>query len=161
MSLWADAFKRIYPGVSIDIQAAGSSTAPPALIAGPSNLGPMSRVMKKAEEAQFEGTFGYKSTAIPVAIDTLAVYVSRDKPIKGLSMKQVDAIFSATRGCGLNRDIFSWGDLKLLYAWSKRRIELFGRNTISGTYGYFKEKALCKGEYKTTVQEKRGSADVV
>ncbi len=161
MAMWAEAFKRIYPTVSIDIEAAGSSTAPPALASGASSFGPMSRMMKKDEEALFEGTFGYKPTAVPVAIDTLAVYVHRDNPIAGLSMQQVDAIFSSTRSCGLNRDILGWGDLGLSGAWSNRRIELFGRNAISGTYGYFREKALCKGEYKTTVQEQPGSAAVV
>ncbi len=161
MTLWAEEYKRFYPNVNIQIQAAGSSTAPPALTEGTSNLGPMSRKMKDNELAAFEKKFGYKPTAIPVAIDALAVYVHKDNPIKGMSIAQVDAIFSSTRKCGGSADMATWGDLGLTGDWAKRDIQLFGRNSVSGTYGYFKKKALCKGDYKSTVNEQPGSASVV
>lgn len=161
MTLWAEDFKREYPNVNIQIQAAGSSTAPPALTEGTSNLGPMSRKMKDNELAAFEAKFGYKPTAIPVAIDALAVYVHKDNPIKGLSIEQVDAIFSSTRKCGSSDDIGTWGKAGLTGSWTNRDIQLFGRNSVSGTYGYFKKKALCKGDYKSTVNEQPGSASVV
>ena len=108
MTLWAEDFKRFYPNVNIQIQAAGSSTAPPALTEGTSNIGPMSRKMKDKELEAFESKYGYKPTAIPVAIDALAVYVHKDNPIKGLSIEQVDAIFSSTRKCGSSMNIDSW-----------------------------------------------------
>ena len=161
MTLWAEDFKRTYPNVNIQIQAAGSSTAPPALTEGTSNLGPMSRKMKDKELEAFEQKFGYKPTAIPVAIDALAVYVHKDNPIKGLSIPQVDAIFSSIRKCGLTKNIDVWGDVDLSGHWSKRDIQLFGRNSVSGTYGYFKKKALCKGDFKNSVNEQPGSASVV
>ena len=161
MTLWAEEFKRLYPNVNIQIQAAGSSTAPPALTEGTSNLGPMSRKMKNKEVEAFEKKYGYKPTAIPVAIDALAVYVHKDNPIKGLSIEQVDAIFSGTRKCGYDKDITKWDQLDLGGAWKGRDIQLYGRNSVSGTYGYFKEKALCKGDYKNTVNEQPGSASVV
>ncbi len=161
MTLWAEEYKRFYPNVNIQIQAAGSSTAPPALTEGTSNLGPMSRKMKDNELAAFEKKFGYKPTAIPVAIDALAVYVHKDNPINGLSIAQVDAIFSSTRKCGGDSDMVTWGDLGLTGDWAKRDIQLFGRNSVSGTYGYFKKKALCKGDFKSTVNEQPGSASVV
>ena len=161
MTLWAEEYKRFYPNVNIQIQAAGSSTAPPALTEGTSNLGPMSRKMKDKELASFEKKFGYKPTAIPVAIDALAVYVHKDNPIQGMNIEQVDAIFSITRTCGANSDIANWGDLGLEGNWAKRDIQLFGRNSVSGTYGYFKKKALCKGDFKSTVNEQPGSASVV
>ncbi len=161
MTLWAEEYKRFYPNVNIQIQAAGSSTAPPALTEGTSNLGPMSRKMKDKELASFEKKFGYKPTAIPVAIDALAVYVHKDNPIEGMSIEQVDAIFSNTRKCGGNSDVNTWGDLGLEGNWAKRDIQLFGRNSVSGTYGYFKKKALCKGDFKSTVNEQPGSASVV
>ena len=100
MTMWAEEYKRHYPNVNIQIQAAGSSTAPPALTEGTANIGPMSRKMKDDEIGAFEKKFGYKPTAIPVAIDALAVFVHKDNPIKGLTMQQVDAIFSSTRTCG-------------------------------------------------------------
>ncbi len=161
MTLWAEQFKRFYPSVNIQIQAAGSATAPPALTEGTSNLGPMSRLMKSNEIEAFESKYGYKPTAVPVAVDALAVYVHKDNPIKGLKLEEADAIFSATRMCGHSSDITKWGDLGLPGEWGSRTIQLYGRNSVSGTYGYFKEHALCKGDFRNNVNEQPGSASVV
>lgn len=161
MTLWAEEFKRLYPNVNVQIQAAGSSTAPPALTEGTSNFGPMSRPMKDGEVAAFEEKYGYKPTPIAVAIDALAVFVNKDNPIEGLNLEQVDAIFSATRKCGYSADITTWGQLGLGGDWASRPIQLYGRNSVSGTYGFFKDEALCKGDYKNTVNEQPGSASVV
>ncbi|GAA0293936.1 phosphate ABC transporter substrate-binding protein PstS family protein [Psychrosphaera haliotis] len=161
MTFWAEEFKRFYPNVNIQVQAAGSSTAPPALTEGTSNFGPMSRKMKSKEIESFEKRHGYKPTAIPVAIDALAVFVHKDNPIKGLSISDVDAIFSSNRKCGGDADIDRWGDLGLSGEWTAKDIQLFGRNSVSGTYGYFKKKALCKGDFKNNVNEQPGSASVV
>jgi phosphate transport system substrate-binding protein len=159
MTLWAEEFNRAYPNVNIQIQAAGSSTAPPALTEGTSNLGPMSREMKDDELEAFENKYGYKPTAIPVAIDALAVLVNKDNPVKGLTMEQVDGIFSSTNKCG-GTNIETWGDAGAT-AWGSKSIQLYGRNSVSGTYGYFKEHALCKGDFKSNVNEQPGSASVV
>ncbi len=161
MTLWAESFKRSYPNVNIQIQAAGSSTAPPALTEATSNFGPMSRKMKSKEIAAFEDRYGYKPTAIPVAIDALAVYVNKDNPVQGMSIPDVDAVFSSTRKCGTDKDITKWGALGLTDNWKNRDIQIYGRNSVSGTYGYFKKKALCKGDYKNNVNEQPGSASVV
>ncbi len=161
MTLWAEDFKKLYPNVNVQIQAAGSSTAPPALTEGTANLGPMSRQMKSEEIAAFEGKYGYKPTAIPVAVDALAIFVHKDNPIKGMTIPEVDAVFSATRLCGHDRDVTTWGDLGATGELASQNIQLFGRNSVSGTYGYFKEFALCKGDFKNTVNEQPGSASVV
>ncbi|ADJ27681.1 PstS family phosphate ABC transporter substrate-binding protein [Nitrosococcus watsonii] len=161
MTLWAEEFKKLYPSVNIQVQAAGSSTAPPALTENTANIGPMSRKMKGNEVEAFENKYGYKPTPIRVAIDALAVYVNKDNPIEKITLPQVDAIFSATRKCGYPEDIKVWGDLGLGGEWLHRRIQLFGRNSVSGTYGYFKKAALCKGDFKNTVNEQPGSASVV
>ncbi|MBQ1559067.1 MAG: phosphate ABC transporter substrate-binding protein PstS family protein [Pseudomonas sp.] len=161
MTLWAEEFKKNYPNVNIQIQAAGSSTAPPALTECTANIGPMSRPMKDSEIQAFEEKYGYKPTAVPVAIDALAVFVHKDNPIKSLSIEQVDAIFSSTRLCGGDKDIKTWGDLGLTGEWAGKPLQLFGRNSVSGTYGYFKEEALCKGDFKSNVNEQPGSASVV
>lgn len=161
MTLWAEDFKRFYPNVNIQIQGAGSSTAPPALTEGTANFGPMSRKMKDQEIQAFEAKFGYKPTAIAVAIDALAVFVNKDNPIKGLSVEQVDAMFSSTRKCGAKQDVSRWNQLGLSGSLGKMPIQLYGRNSVSGTYGYFKKHGLCKGDFKNTVNEQPGSASVV
>lgn len=161
MTLWAQEFKKNYPNVNIQIQAAGSSTAPPALAEGTANMGPMSRMMKDSEIQAFEARHGYRPTAVPVAIDALAVYVHKDNPIEGLTIAQVDAIFSSTRRCSTGEDVTRWGELGLSDAWTSRPIQLYGRNSVSGTYGYFKDNALCKGDFKNNVNEQPGSASVV
>ncbi len=161
MTMWAEEYKRLYPNVNIQIQAAGSSTAPPALTEGTSNMGPMSRAMKDNEIQAFEQKYGYKPTVIPVAIDALAVYVHKDNPVKELTMEQVDAIFSSTRKCGGKEDIANWNQVGVSGVLGGRNMQLYGRNSVSGTYGYFKEHALCKGDFKNTVNEQPGSASVV
>ena len=143
MTLWTEQFSKVYPNVNIQVQAAGSSTAPPALTEGTSNLGPMSRKMKDKEIQAFEKKYGYKPTAIPVAIDALAVYVHKDNPVKGLTIPQVDAMFSVTNKCGYNGKVNNWGDIGLTGSWKNRSLQLYGRNSVSGTYGYFKKKAFC------------------
>lgn len=161
MTLWAEEFKRHYPNVNVQIQAAGSSTAPPALTEGTSSLAPMSRKMKDSELQAFEEKYGYKPVEIPVAIDALAVFAHKDNPIKGLTMAELDAVFSSTRLCGHDSDITTWGQAGLDGQWANRDIQLYGRNSVSGTYGYFKEEALCKGDFKNGVNEQPGSASVV
>jgi len=161
MTLWAEQFGRFYPNIKIQVQAAGSATAPPALTEGTANLGPMSRLMKSVEIEAFEAKQGYKPTAVPVAVDALAVFVHKDNPIAGLNIELIDAIFSATRLCGASNDIVKWGDLGLSGQWASRPLQMYGRNSVSGTYGYFKEHALCKGDFKNNVNEQPGSASVV
>ncbi len=161
MTLWAEDYRKLYPNVNIQIQGAGSSTAPTALTEGTSNFGPMSRAMKPSEVQAFEAKYGYKPVAVPVAVDLLAVYVNKDNPIKGLTMAQVDAIFSATRKCGYKEDVTRWGQLGLEGAWANRDFTMYSRNAVSGTYGYFKDTALCKGDFKSSINEQPGSASVV
>lgn len=161
MTLWSEAFKHEYPNVNIQVQAAGSSTAPPALTEGTANLGPMSRKMKDNEIEAFEAKYGYKPLGIRVAIDALAVYVHKDNPLQSLTLQQVDGIFSVTRRCGGNADLKAWDQLGLTGSWVGRPIQLYGRNSVSGTYGYFKDSALCGGDFKANVNEQPGSASVV
>jgi phosphate transport system substrate-binding protein len=161
MTLWAEGFQGFYPNVNIQIQGAGSSTAPPAVSEGTANFGPMSRAMRDSEIQAFENRHGYPPSVVRVAIDTIAVYVHRDNPIEGLTVDQVDAIFSATRRCGHPEDITRWGQLGLGGAWANRDFTLYSRNAVSGTYGFFKENALCDGDFKASINEQPGSASVV
>jgi phosphate transport system substrate-binding protein len=160
MTYWAEGFKKKYPNVNIQIEGKGSSTAPPALIAGTAQLGPMSRMMKPTEIEQFEKKYGYKPTKIGVALDSLAIYVNKDNPIKSLSLDEADAIFSKTHKRGL-ADISTWGQLGVTGKLAAMPISIYGRNSASGTYGYFKEHTLKNGDYKNSVKEQPGSASVV
>jgi phosphate transport system substrate-binding protein len=160
MTYWAEGFKKAYPNVNIQIEGKGSSTAPPALTEGTSQLGPMSREMTGSESDKFEAKYGHKPTQVRVALDGIAIYVNKDNPIKQLTFKQLDGIFSSTRKRG-GADIKTWGDLGLTGEWASKPISVFGRNSASGTYGYFKEHALAKGDYKNSVKEQPGSSSVV
>jgi phosphate transport system substrate-binding protein len=160
MTYWAEGFKKKYPNVNLQIEGKGSSTAPPALIAGTAQLGPMSREMKSSEIEAFEKKYGYKPTKIGVALDSLAVFVNKDNPIKSLSLDKVDAIFSKTHKRG-GADVTTWGQLGVTGKLANMPISIYGRNSASGTYGYFKEHALNKGDFKNTVKEQPGSASVV
>ena len=161
MTLWAETFYKSYPNTKIQIEGKGSSTAPPALISGTAQLGPMSRPMKGSEIDQFEKKYGYKPTPIRTSVDALAVFVNKDNPIKCLTVNQVDAIFSKSRRHGYKEDVKTWGQLGLTGEWASRPISLYGRNSASGTYGFFKEHMLKNGDYKDEVKEQPGSASVV
>lgn len=161
MALWSEGFRKLYPNVNFQIEGKGSSTAPPALIEGTAQIGPMSRQMKRQEIEAFEKKHGFKPTMIGVALDSLAVYVNKDNPIKSLTMPQVDAIFSQTRKGGYATDIVTWGQAGLTGSWAQQPISIYGRNSASGTYGFFKEHAMSKGDFKNIVKEQPGSASVV
>lgn len=160
MTYWAEGFQAAYPNVNIQVEGKGSSTAPPALIEGTAQLGPMSREMKSSEIDAFEKKYGYKPTAIKVAVDALAVFVHKDNTVKGLNLAQVDSIFSSTLKRG-GKDAKVWGDVGLTGDWATKPFSLYGRNSASGTYGFFKETSLAKGDYKATVKEQPGSSAVV
>jgi phosphate transport system substrate-binding protein len=160
-TLWAETFSRFYPGVKVQVEGKGSGTAPTALLSGTAQLGPMSRPLKASEVESFETKFGHKPTQFRVAIDAVAVYVNKDNPIKGLTLAQVDAIFSRSHRAGHPEPIDTWGQLGLTGEWASRPISLYGRNSASGTYGYFKEHILKNGDYRDEVKEQPGSASVV
>jgi phosphate transport system substrate-binding protein len=160
LALWGEGFQKAHPGVKIEVEGKGSSTAPPALIEGTAQLGPMSRLMKSEEIEKFKTKFGYEPTAVKTSLDVLGVFVHRDNPIEGLSIAQVDSLFSKTFKAG-GKDIKTWGDLGLKGEWADKPVRLYGRNSASGTYGYFKEHALKGGDFKDTVKEQPGSGAVV
>jgi phosphate transport system substrate-binding protein len=161
MTLWAETFRKMYPNVKIQVEGKGSSTAPAALIAGTAQFGPMSRAMRATEIDQFEAKYGYKPTELRTSYDALAVYVNKDNPIEKMTLAQVEAVFSKSRKRGYKEDVRTWGQLGLTGDWANRPLSLYGRNSASGTYGFFKEHTLKNGDYKNTVKEQPGSASVV
>ena len=160
MELWAEGFRELYPDVKMVIEGRGSATAPPALLDGTSQFGPMSRLMTAAKSEAFEKKYGYKASSVAVAVDALAVYVNKDNPVRCLTMEQVDRIFSSTRKGSGGRSIDTWGDVGLTGEWTTKPISIYGRNDISGTHEFFKEIALYGGDYKQEVRQQPGSEDV-
>jgi phosphate transport system substrate-binding protein len=161
MTLWAENFRKMYPNVKVQIEGKGSSTAPPAIIAGTAQFGPMSREMRATEIDQFEARYGYKPTQLRTSYDALAVYVNKDNPLEKLTLAQVEAVFGKSRKRGYKEDVKTWGQLGLTGDWASRPVSTYGRNSASGTYGFFRELVLKNGDYKTTVKEQPGSASVV
>ena len=160
MGIWSQEFKRLYPHVKFQLQAAGSGTAPPALTEGVASVGPMSRALKDSEIAYFYREHQYKPTTLTVAMDAITLFVSLDNPLESLSLQQIDAVFSTTRFCGGKADIRRWSQLLPRYP-QVGAIKLYGRNAVSGTYSLFKNKALCHGDFKTHVNELPNSASVI
>ena len=163
MARWGEGFKKMYPSVKVEVEGKGSSTAMPALIEGTADFGPMSRDLKDKEIGEFEKKFGYKPTQLPTCIDMLAVFVHKDNPLAatGLTLQQVDAIFSTNRKGGGAKDITKWRDLGVEGEWASKPISLYGRNAASGTYGFFKENVLMNGDFKSSVKEQPGSSAVI
>lgn len=145
--LWFDAFQKFHPQAHLKAISKGSATAPPALAEGRCAVGPMSRAMEAEEEAKVEAALGAKPMRLLVAYDALAIWVNRANPIQRLTLEQLDAIFSATKKRGWELPMDTWGDLGLRGAWRKRGIQPFGRDPLSGTRAFFKEKVLQKGEF--------------
>ncbi len=160
MTQWTEKFKEVYKGVRTEVEGQGSSKAMPALIEGAASFGPMSRDIKANEIADFEKKFGYKPVLLPTSIDLLAVYVNRDNPLESLTIEQLDSIFSSTRKMG-GEAIEKWGQLGRTGDYENEAIALFGRNAASGTYGFFKEKALGNGDFRDRVNEQPGSTAVI
>ncbi|MFM8430802.1 MAG: substrate-binding domain-containing protein, partial [Holophagaceae bacterium] len=140
MALWVEGFNKKYPNTKIQVEGKGSATAPPALSSGTAQLAPMSRKMKGEEAAPFAAKFGYEPTDIAVAIDALAIFVNKNNPLQEISIEEADAIFSKTRIRGAS-EISTWGQLKLKADFANASISMYGRNSASGTYGFFKEFA--------------------
>jgi phosphate transport system substrate-binding protein len=161
MELWAAGFKAKYPGVKIQIEGKGSATAPPVLLAGTAQFAPMSRFMNAGEADAFEKKYGYKATAIGVALDALAIYVNKENPVQCLTEEQLDRIFSTTRKGSGGKSVDSWGDVGLTGEWKTRPISMYGRNTISGTYEFFRQQVLYGGDFKEAVKQQVGSEAVI
>lgn len=160
MTLWAEGFEAIYPNVKIQIEGKGSSTAPPALIEGTAQLGPMSREMKGSEIDAFEARYGYKPTLVGTGIDALAIFVNLDNPIESISLQEIDSVFSSTYRKG-GSAIAKWADLGLTGPLADQPVSLYGRNSASGTYGFFKKVGLGGGDFSAQVKEQPGSSSVV
>ena len=156
---WAASFSKTHPEVRFDIESRGSGTGPQPLIDGTSDIAPMSREMTAGEKAAFEARHGYLPTQIRVGLDAVAVYVNTSNPLDGLTLEQVDGIFSQSRDCGGDPVLF-WNQVGDGYG-PNSRIKIVGRNRISGTFEFFREHALCGGEFRDDYDDQDDSLGVV
>lgn len=161
MRSWVSLYSTQYPDVVVQVQSSGSSTAPVAMLEGAASIGPMSRPMTPSERLAFQNKYGYPITEIIVGVDAVSVFVHIDNPLESLSLPQLDAIFSSTRRCGGESRPELWGDLGVVGSVSTQSLSLFGRNSVSGTYTFFRRQALCGGDFASNVSEQPGSSSVV
>ncbi len=161
MRSWVNLYSAQHPSVVVQVQSSGSSTAPVAMLEGAASIGPMSRPMTPSERVAFQNKYGYPITEIIVGVDAVSVFVHIDNPLESLSLSQLDAIFSSTRRCGGEVRPEVWGDLGVVGQLNTQPLSLFGRNSVSGTYTFFRRQALCGGDFASDVSEQPGSSSVV
>jgi phosphate transport system substrate-binding protein len=159
VSLWCKGFVELNPDVQLE-RKGGATTGPPALTAGTVQFAPMSRPMKPIEINNFKKKHGHAPTGLTTSFEMLGVCVYKDNPIKGLTLKQVDAIFSRTRKGGYPKPINKWGDAGLQGEWMNKPIVLYGRNSASGSYSFFKGYALFNGDFRDDLKEQRGDSAI-
>ena len=159
MLRWGEQLSSRYPGIRLQLQAAGSASAPTALLAGTTRLGPMSRPMTDGEWGAFVERHGYPPLELTIARDALVVVVHRHNPLESLTLAELDAVFSDTRRCGAESAIDRWSQLGV--SLPRERIVLHGRNVASGTHGLFRREALCGGHFRLRLNEHPGSAAAV
>ncbi|WP_185856182.1 PstS family phosphate ABC transporter substrate-binding protein [Vreelandella populi] len=158
---WAEALTNRYPGINVQFQATGSASVPPALTAGTTRLGPMSRPMNEQERQAFTDRYGYPPLALRVAKDALVLVVHRHNPLQAITRQQADAIFSTRQACGAKAPIQRWNELPATHDWPYGHIALHGRNLASGTHGLFQAEVLCGGDFRPDISEHPGSSAVV
>lgn len=169
-------FQRRQPKATFDIRGGGSTQAiakflePPlsktgkVVIFDERSFPPLvstSRELFDDELKEFTAQHGYEPLAVPVAVDAVALYVHKDNPLEGVTLDQVDAMFSATRNRGHKTAITEWGQLGLTGGWEHATIELYGRDQKSGTRAFFQEHCLAGGEFVPGVHEQPGAASVI
>lgn len=170
-------FQRRQPKVAIEVKGGGSTKAVAEFLqpplsktgkvmlleerAGSFKMIATSRELFDAEVKEFVAQHGYEPTAIPVAVDAVALYVHKDNPITGLTLDQIDAMFSTTRNRGQKTAITQWGQLGLTEGWEKAPIQLYGRDRKSGTRAFFQDHCLAGGEFMVGLHEEPGAASVI
>jgi len=160
---WATAFQALHPLARIQVQAAGSASAPLALTEAAADIGSMSRPMNARETSNFRDRYGYAPTRLLIARDAIVVFVHPDNPVGHITIADLDAIYSTTRLCGSRASIAHWVDLdaRANTAQLTRPILAVGRDASSGTHELFRESALCAGEFRPDVIAWPGNGAIV
>lgn len=172
----ASAFRQWQPNIKLAVQGGGSDAAMIAFVQniaasrrGDGNVRghlssndvtilASSRPLTEAERQTFHSRYGFEPTEVPIALDAVAIYVNYQNPLEGLTLDQLDAIFSKTRKRGAAAAITTWGQLGLQEGWEQQPIRLYGRDKRSGTRTFFLHTALLNGELNPDLREAPGTA---
>ena len=157
---WVETFRRAQPEIHFRVSGEGTAEGPAALISGRAQIAALSRPMSAGETKVFRDRHGFDPLGVPVGVDSVAVYVHAGNPLEGLTLRQLDAIFSEGRRCGATALAKRWGDVGLDGEWADRPIRIYGRRPASGTGGFFQQAALCGGLLRGSLQEKPGGGAV-
>jgi phosphate transport system substrate-binding protein len=153
-------FRRMYPDVTLQVIASPISIGPLALLEGRADLVPMSRPLTPEEIQNFTRKYGYPPLEIKVAADALAIYVDKGNPVPGLTLGQLDGIFSQTQRRG-GSSIETWGQTGLTGEWTDRRITLYGYGPEDGAHQIFQQQVLDGGVFRLSLRVEGGGSSIV
>lgn len=159
--LWAEAFRRTHAETWVWMDPRGSEKAPQALIDGTAQIGVMSHSMKAPELKAFERRHGHAPIDFTVAIGALAIYVNKDNPAPGLTLPQLDAMFSTTRRVGHPQNIERWAQVGVNGSVGPQPIALYGRDEACGLTELFRDDVMQQGTFKKEMHVEAGAASVV
>lgn len=108
----------------------------------------------------FARRYGYKPTAIRVALDTVAIFVHRENPIRGMTLAQIGAVFSGESRCRGAQHAATWGALGLAGEWQARPLQVFAIGPADDLHDYFRQQVLCGGGLGEFVRMHPNSAAV-
>lgn len=160
-SLWIEGFRQFHPNVEFDNQIKGSANAVSSVIHEEATFGLLTRSIHPQEVAAFEQKFGHPPTVLTPTYEPIAVYAHESNPIEGLTIQQLDAIFSTTRLRGAAAAATTWGDLGLRGEWASRPIVLQGRSSDTGSVVFFREAVLAGGAYRRDIVDHPSNVDLV
>lgn len=153
-------FRMMYPNVTLEITASPTSIGPSALLDGRADIVPMSRRLTHEEVQGFTKKYGYPPTEIRVANDALAIYVEKRNPLPGLTLVQLDGIFSRTQRRG-GSSIETWGQAGLTEEWAELPITLYGYGLGDGARQVFQQQGLDGGEFRLSLRVEGGGSSIV
>jgi phosphate transport system substrate-binding protein len=145
----AEEYMKAHPGEVVQVNGGGSGTGIAALINGSIDMAMSSRPMKETEKQQAAQSRGSAVTEQAVALDALGVFVNAANPVRQLTIAQVRDVF---QGKAKNWSEVGGADAPII---------LYGRESSSGTYDYFREHVLNKGDFAPQVQTLQGTAAIV
>ena len=152
---WAEAYQGVNPSVVVAVSGGGSGTGIAALINGTVDIANASRSIKD-KEIELAKKNGQDPVKHVVGFDALAVYLHPDNPLDEISLQQLAEIY------GDGGSYLNWTDLGVEVPGCKdQEIVVVSRQNNSGTYAYFREAVLGKGDFKLGTRDMHGSKDVV